>query len=176
MPTVSESALGTFFDGWAKHQNLMVDTIEKLTPQQLGLRPAPNLWAIWQLAGHVAGARAYWFHDIIGEGDAALRDLFRVTSTTVPDLPIEDAGWEDDEDHPRGPAELADVLRRTWSLIESCLHRWTPEDLMVEVSRPGGTRVFTRSWVLWHLVEHDVHHGGEISLTLGSHGLGGFDL
>ena len=31
--------------------------------------------------------------------------------------------------------------------------------------------IITRQWVIWHLIEHDLHHGGEISLTLGMHGL-----
>jgi uncharacterized damage-inducible protein DinB len=25
--------------------------------------------------------------------------------------------------------------------------------------------------VIWHLMEHDLHHGGEISQILGSHGV-----
>jgi uncharacterized damage-inducible protein DinB len=25
--------------------------------------------------------------------------------------------------------------------------------------------------VVWHVLEHDLHHGGEISLTLGMHGI-----
>jgi uncharacterized damage-inducible protein DinB len=34
----------------------------------------------------------------------------------------------------------------------------------------------TRGWVLWHILEHDLHHGGEISLTLGAHGLPGIEI
>jgi uncharacterized damage-inducible protein DinB len=70
--------------------------IRELTPEQLALRTASHQWAVWQLASHVAGARAYWFQDVLGEGDPAIRDIFRVGSTTVPDLPLEDAGWEDE--------------------------------------------------------------------------------
>jgi uncharacterized damage-inducible protein DinB len=169
--------LRPIYDGWANHQRLVVKAIGELTPEQLGLRSAPHLWAVWQPAGHMAGARAYWFHDILGEGDSSIRDTFRVASTTVPDLPIEDAGWEDDEDHPRGSRELAEALGRTWSMIDSCLRRWTPDDLAGELPRPGraGPQI-TRGWVIWHLIEHDLHHGGEISLVLGSHGLPGVDL
>jgi hypothetical protein len=29
---------------------------------------------------------------------------------------------------------------------------------------------------VWHVLEHDLHHGGEISLILGSNGLPGLDL
>ncbi|HEX6843852.1 MAG TPA: hypothetical protein VF235_01940, partial [Actinomycetota bacterium] len=58
--------LRPFSDGWARHQAAVIDEIRDLTPAQLGLRTAPHQWAIWQLVGHVAGARAYWFHDQLG--------------------------------------------------------------------------------------------------------------
>ena len=102
------SPLKTFADGWESYQALLIGAIRDLTPEQVTLRPAPGLWAVWQLAGHMAGSRAYWFHDVLGEGDQAVRDMFRVSSSTVPDLPLEDAGWEDDEEHPRS----ADRARR----------------------------------------------------------------
>ena len=96
----------------------------------------------------------------------------------MPGLAVEDATWEDDEDHPRGPAEVVEGLERSWAMIDECLGRWTPQDLAVEFSRERrtGTQTFTRQWVIWHLIEHDLHHGGEISLILGSHGLTGLDL
>ena len=172
---MAASELRTLYDGWARHNDLLVDVVEKLTPEQLALRPAHGQWSVWQLAGHVAGARAYWFHDRMGEGDPALRDRFRMDHTTVPDLPIEDAGWEDDEDHPRTGEELADALRSTWSMMAECFDRWTPEDLLVGFTSRSGW-VTTRAWVIWHLIEHDVHHGGAISVILGSHGLPALDL
>ena len=168
----------TFYDGWANYHRLLLESLRDLTADQVLVRPAPNMWAVWQLGGHMAASRTYWFHDILGEGDPALRDLFRVQSTTVPDLAVEDATWEDDENHPRGPAEIVEGLERSWAMIDDCLRRWTSEDLAVGFSRPRptGTQTFTRQWVVWHLIEHDLHHGGEISLILGSHGLTGLDL
>jgi uncharacterized damage-inducible protein DinB len=168
----------TFYEGWANYQGLVLDAIRGLTPEQLGLRTAPHQWAVWQLAAHVAGSRAYWFHDVLGEGDPATRDMFRVPSTTVPDLPLEDAGWEDDEDHPRTPAEIVEAFDLTWVMIDDCLRRWTPDDLAVEFSRErrSGTETVTRHRVIWHLIEHDLHHGGEISQILGSHGVSALNL
>ena len=57
-------------------------------------------------------------------------------------------------------------------MIDECLERWSRDDLAVEFSRQrvSGTETVTREWVIWHLIEHDLHHGGEISLILGSHG------
>jgi uncharacterized damage-inducible protein DinB len=172
------TGLQPFYEGWAEHQRLFLAAIRDLTPGQLALRTAPNLWAVWQLASHMAGARAYWFHDVLGEGDPAIRDMFRVARTTVPDLPLEDAGWEDDEDHSRDAAEIVGAFDRTWTVIDDCLRRWTPDDLAVEFSRRrrSGTQTFTRQWVIWHLMEHDLHHGGEVSLILGTHGLPALDL
>nr|MBA2599183.1 DUF664 domain-containing protein [Actinomycetota bacterium] len=85
--------LRTFYDGWANYQGLLLSAIRELTSEQLALRTAPHQWAVWQLAGHMAGSRTYWFRDVLGEGDPATRDMFRVASTTVPDLPLEDVGW-----------------------------------------------------------------------------------
>ena len=170
---MSTTTLRPFYEGWASHQARVIDAIAGLTPAQLELRTAPHQWAIWQLAAHVAGARAYWFHDQLGEGDRATRDLFRVERTTVPGLSLEDAGWEDDEDHPRTAEELVDGLRRTWAMVDDCLRRWTAEDLAATLVRPS--RAHHRGWVVWHVMEHDIHHGGEISQILGSHGLAGLD-
>lgn len=172
--SMSAPALQVFNDGWAKHQALVIDALRDLTPEQLGLRAAPHQWAVWQLASHVAGARVYWFHDILGEGDAATRDLFRVDHTTVPDLPVADAGWEDDEDRPRSAEQLVDGLQRSWAMVDACLRRWTAEDLDASVVRPS--RTHHRGWVVWHVLEHDLHHGGEISQILGTNGLAGLDL
>jgi len=170
---MTEDALRPFHEGWARHQGRLIDAIRGLDPDQLAFRTAPNQWAVWQLAAHMAGSTAYWFHDVLGEGDPATRDLFRVDRTTVPGLSLENAGWEDDEDHPRNAEELVDGLTRTWAIMDDCLRRWTAEDLDGSVVRPS--RTHHRGWVVWHVMEHDIHHGGEISQILGTNGLVGLD-
>src|SRR5918996_4736550 len=138
--------LEPFAEGWLGYQRLLMGSIEPLSVEQLSARTAPFQWAVWQLAGHMAGSRAYLFHDVLGEGDAAVRDMFRVEATTVVDLPLEDAGWEDDERHPRTASELTEAFERTWAMIDECLRRWSAEDLEVELSRTrrnGQVQTFT---------------------------------
>lgn len=168
--------LQPFLEGWATHQALLRDSFADLTEEQLALRPAPGHWAIWQLASHIALSRAYWMHDVLGEGDPAIRDMFRVTNTTVPDLAIENAGWEDDETHPRTAAELVGAFDATWAMIEASVGRWTADDITARIPQRGADRLTTRGWVLWHLMEHDTHHGGAISVILGTNGLPSPDL
>jgi len=38
------------------------------------------------------------------------------------------------------------------------------------------TETVTREFVIWHLMEHDAHHTGEMSLILGKHGVQSLDL
>jgi uncharacterized damage-inducible protein DinB len=170
------AVLQPFYRGWADHQRVFLAAIADLSQDQLALRTAPHEMTIWQIASHMAGSRAYWFHDMLGEGDPVVREMFRVASTTVPNLPLQDAGWEDDETHPRTAAEILDAFHKTWALVEKCLERWTPEDLTIQVPQGATGRSTTRGWVLWHLMEHEAHHGGAISLILGSNGLPGLDI
>ena len=168
--------LQPFYEGWATHQRLLLAAIADLSPEQLALRPAPDQMGIWQLASHMAGSRAYWFHDVLGEGDPAIRDMFRVASTTVPGLSLEFAGWEDDEtpstdgdrDRRRIPPDLGHDQGMPRALDGGRHHRRDPQR--------GADRTTTRGWVIWHLMEHEAHHGGAISLILGTNGLPGLDL
>ncbi|MEX2238889.1 MAG: DinB family protein [Dehalococcoidia bacterium] len=164
-------ALAPFYEGWKSHNGRLINLLSDLTDEQVKLRPAPHQMAVWQLVSHLAGARGYWF-GFLGEGQE-IRDYFRVEHSTTPDLPLEDAGWEDDEDHPRTVAELTGALRRTWAMIEECLNRWSAEELLAEdfTRGPTGTFKFSRAWVIWRLMEHDIHHSGEVSNILGSAGI-----
>jgi len=113
----ASSVLEPFYEGWSHHQQLLLAAISGLNQKQLALRTGPDEMAIWQMASHMAGSRAYWFHDILGEGDPAVRDMFHVESTTVAGLPLHDAGWEDDETHPRAASEIVNAFEQTWNLI-----------------------------------------------------------
>ena len=57
-------------------------------------------------------------------------------------------------------------------------HRWTPEDCARTFPDEWDGQVYevSRSWVIYHVMEHDLHHGGEVSLILGMNGLRAPDL
>ena len=86
--------------------------------------------------------------------------------------------WEDDpEAHPTA-SELVQGLEITWQMIDAALQRWTTEDMDQTFHNPWNPNRPDRSrqWIIWHVLEHDLHHGGEISLTLGTHHLAAIDL
>jgi uncharacterized damage-inducible protein DinB len=86
--------------------------------------------------------------------------------------------WGQRESPSRTAAELVRGLDATWAFIESRLQRWTPADCAMTFPDEWDGQVYdvTRSWVIYHVLEHDLHHGGELSLTLGVHGLAAPDL
>ena len=81
--------------------------------------------------------------------------------------------WDRKEMPTRNATELVNALEMTWQVMQEALARWTPAEWeqTYEGKDAGEPVSFTRQWVIWHLIEHDLHHGGEISLTLGMHGL-----
>ncbi|MGH2561618.1 MAG: DinB family protein [Thermomicrobiales bacterium] len=146
--------LAPFYAGWVRYQGLLSDSISQLTGEHLARTAAPHLRPAWVLAAHIIAARAYWFHHVLGEGDPAIAPL---------------RTWDDDGMPQRTAAELIDGLTQTWALIRDGLDRWPPMMLADEFTTPRGA-VVTRQWVIWHVIEHDLHHGGELFFTLGVHG------
>lgn len=116
----------------------------------------------------MAGARVYWLCVFLGEPGAELTPF--TNSATD--------GWEDDLDHPREAKELVFALESSWAIVGGCLEHWTREMLDAEFrrERDGKTQVLTRQSVLMRLITHDASHVGEISQTLGMHGLKEIDL
>ena len=156
-----------FFGGWEQHNALLVQTIGPLTEEHLVWSAGEGLWSIRMLACHVVAARAWWFHAWMGEGDDELRSLVTM---------------DDDSDMTRPDAPtICAALNKSWADVRACLERWTAEDLEVRFKRPRPNAAGERPWrdrryITWHVAEHDVHHGGEISLTLGMHGRPGLDM
>jgi uncharacterized damage-inducible protein DinB len=162
-----DGILAEFYRGWHVYQGRLIKAIAPLDAAQLDLRAAAHLWSVRMLACHIIATRSGWFNWWMGEGDADFADL---------------GEWDEDDAPADRPAEdLVRGLEQTWSVMSSCIERWTPADLGMEFVRPapnkaGERPTRTRQWIVWHLLEHDLHHGGEISFSLGMHGVPGLDL
>jgi uncharacterized damage-inducible protein DinB len=162
--------LATFYKpGWENYQHALVQTIAPLSSEQLALPIAPDQRSIGEILEHMIGARYNWFHLWMGEGDSK-RD------------------WDEDNDEPitYKAASLVALFETSWHVISSALDRWTSADLEQLFSPPASHQAWlrkqglaeasphTRQWIAWHVMEHEIHHGGELSLALGTHGLEGF--
>jgi uncharacterized damage-inducible protein DinB len=159
----NDTMLVPLYKGWDVYQQQLVKAITPLAAEQLALRAAPQLRSVGMIAAHIVGARVRWFHRLMGEGNV---DIHLLGMWDRPDAPA------------RSATELVEGLEDSWQLIQNSLAHWTLADLgyVFEGTYEGEQYSLTRQWIIWHVIEHDLHHGGEISLTLGAHGLLGMDL
>lgn len=157
-----------FYDKWPQYNQRLRDVIAAMTDEQLAIRPSPEGYPIWATVGHTAGTRTYWLCEVVGEPGA---------ETTPFSVPFT-LGWEDDLSHPRGAAELVGALDTTFAIIEGVLDRWTPDMLATEVRREygGQVSVHSRGSIVQRMFSHEAYHCGELSQTLGIHGLPQIDL
>jgi len=71
--------------------------------------------------------------------------------------------WGQRDSPSRSAAELVRGLDETWAFIETRLQCWTPEDCAMTFPDEwdGQKYDLSRSWVIYHVLEHDLHHGSE---------------
>lgn len=155
--------LSTVYAGWDRFQRDLLKAVVPLTPEQLALPLASNHWPIGRLVQHILADRIWWFHLWMGEGGPEITSHMN---------------W--DEDQPLlSPAELERGLEASWDMIAGALARWTVADLGQVFEPPAALteeerRIFgpgTRQQIVWHVIRHDMHHGGELALGMGGHGL-----
>jgi uncharacterized damage-inducible protein DinB len=159
--------LSTFYQGWGRYQRMLVDVITPLSPAQLALPITSHHWTIGRTAQHMVANRFRWYQLWMGEGSADLRSII-LWDPSAPEEPPA-----------RTAAELVTGLEVTWQLVHDALDHWTAADL-ADVFEPPASfaaeerqnfRPFTREWIIWHVFEHEIHHGGELSAALGNAGL-----
>lgn len=162
--TNNPTVVAPYYQGWDVYQQHLIDVITPLTLEQLDVRVAPPLRSVGMLATHIVLVRAGWLYYVLNVGGDVLGPI---------------GAWAGDDQPTRSAAELVDGLRITWQVIDDVLNRWSYADLqeLVKDVEDDGTEVLhTRQWVLWHLLEHDMHHGGELSFALGMHGVPAINL
>ncbi len=154
------STLDVIYENWRGYQEKLRDCIAPLTDAQLLFQPAAHLWPIGQIVQHIIGVRAGWFSGTLQDEDAAMNEYM---------------AWGQRESPARSAADLVRGLDETSAFIEARLARWTPADCAVTFPDEwdGQVQEVSRSWVIYHVMEHDLHHGGELSLALGMQGLAG---
>jgi uncharacterized damage-inducible protein DinB len=171
----STISLTTIFDGWNGYNQSIINAIKPLTPEELAWRPAENLKSVGELVRHISLGRITWFMRMDAPGTAGIVGQ------------IHDWEWDPDgnqniveESIPitEQQTELVHWLNITWQMIEATLNLWKIDDLSNTYNHRwrGETYAVTRQWTIWRVINHDLHHGGELSLMLGLQGIKAFEL
>jgi uncharacterized damage-inducible protein DinB len=155
-----DHTLITVYKGWDDHQISLVRAIAPLSPEHLAWRSAPHLRSVGEIASHIIAGRVQWFHRVLGAGSA--------------DFASQVAAWRPEDGIEAQPAQLVRWLESTWQMIEEALNRWTVADLSQTYDLPpfqGKLYALSRQWIIWRVLAHDIHHGGELAVMLGMQGI-----
>ena len=150
-----ELNLLSFYKGWDSYQALLIKAIAPLSSEELALRAAPHLRSVGENVAHLISGRVSNFL-VLGEAGT---EMIPFEQWDIPGAPLKSA------------IELVNGLESTWQMIQIALVRWTEadlEDVFVDGEGEQAPRL-TRQSIIWSTIKHDLHHGGEISLTLGVH-------
>ena len=154
----------TVYSGWEGYQQSLVSAVHGLTPENLRYRPHPEHRSVGEIVGHIAYGRIDWFHRMKAPGSAELNQ--EITPYYKGEALLHDSVSED-------PEALIYWLEASWRMVESNLQRWTVVDLAttfrftyweVEYAIPY-------QWVIWRILSHDIHHGGQLSTLLVQQGI-----
>ncbi len=168
-------SLQSIFDGWAGYNSSLIGALRQRTPSELVWRPKADMRSAGEIARHIALGRITWFVRMDAPGSAE-------AAAAIP-------AWSADEEGNRHADETAlDIcqdagaliawLERSWLMIDATLAAWTANDLAVPYlyTWNGQQWAIPRQWTIFRILAHDMHHGGELSLTLGQQGIDAFEL
>ena len=143
------------FSHWAEVRTGLRTTLERFPDDQLGYVPFPGSWPVGQIALHIADCEDNWIHGVVrGE--------------------IEPWVFYDAADHPTRADVLA-MLDSSHEKTLAFLDGLTADDMHRQYSVPDGEPA-RLGWILCHVLEHEIHHRGELSLIHGLLGREGLDV
>ena len=176
----AEQSLMSVYEGWDGHQLALARAITGLTPEQLAYRPAPNLRSTGEIISHIALGRLSWLQRMgaPGSGELARQIAPWEREKTDTEHLAEIRRWMDvisqqEAAITTNPTELLRWLETSWQVIEKTLTTWTVADLAQTFRHfyQGNMYAVSRQWVLWRVMSHDLHHGGELAILLGEQGI-----
>jgi len=140
-----------FFGHWDEVRRGLFEALDKLSDDQLHFSPREGLRSLGAVACHIANAEEGWFRYAI------TRELAEWPAEyTVADYPTVES--------------VKNLLAEVHSRTDSYLAGLNIEDMSRRIEAPWGES-FLLGWIIWHVLEHEIHHRGEIFLMLGLLGM-----
>ena len=148
--------LSEVFSHWDQLRADLIATLEKFSDEELSYTPFEGAWSVGEIVRHLINAEEGWLWYV------ATRKLTEWPAGLTPQKygTVESLKAKLSAGHNQTMAYLKTLDIEAYTQV---------------IKAPWG-KDFTLGWILWHVIEHEIHHRGELSLILGILGREGLDV
>ena len=143
------------FSHWREVRAGLLLAMDQLADDQLAFVPREGLWSLRTVALHIATAEEGWFRYVV---TGQLDEWPEVDESEYPTV-----------------LSIKALLSQVHDRTESYLRSIDVTDLDRVITTFWGAKLTLR-WIIWHVLEHEIHHRGEIYLMLGLMGMDAPDV
>lgn len=147
--------LSVMFAHWEQVRRDLLATIDKFSDDELAYTPYAGAWPAGQIVLHIADCEDNWLHAVVR------REFTPWLFYEFKEYPTK--------------AVIKEVLQHAHQRTLRFLATLDESALDQTYTIPGG-HAFSLGWIIWHVLEHEIHHRGELSLILGLLGREGLDV
>ncbi len=140
---------------WEQVRNDLLATIDKFDEDELEFPPFEGSWPVGRIMLHIAECEDHWLH---GEVRQEIR------------IPVQ-YSLADFHSKAAIKSVLSVAHSRTMRFLESL-----EENALNQKYQTKHGETFSLYWIIWHVIEHEIHHRGELSLALGLLSREGLDV
>lgn len=141
---------------WDLVREGLIETINRFEEAELAYMPYPNSWSVGEIILHIASAENGWFQYVVQRRYS---------------LWPKDFMFKDYPSKRRLITILDEVHRETKELLEKLSEKELEKTIVFPWD--GSANL---GWIVMHVLEHEIHHRGELSMILGILGREGLDV
>lgn len=139
--------LSNVFSHWAPVRADLLATLDEFEDEELNFVPFEGSWSVGEIALHIANAEEGWFQYVLKQEMDEWPNEFSLV------------------DYP-SVAAIKALLTSVHNRTDAYLNQLEADAMKRVIVTPWGETI-TLGWVVWHVLEHEIHHRGELSLILG---------
>ena len=144
------------FFHWEQVRLELFQAIDMLDDAMLDFVPREGLWSLGDTLRHIANAEEGWFRYVVERQYDEWPPAYSA------------------EDYP-SVQSIKKLLTDVHSRTEVYLEPLSWDDMETEIEAPWGHQ-YALKWIIWHIIDHEIHHRGEVFLMLGLMGIEAPDI
>jgi uncharacterized damage-inducible protein DinB len=121
---------------WARFNNDLIKLVDYVPPDKINWSPKSELWNFRGILLHIAATRDGWL-DGATQSAEPHDDVWRTVRT---------------------PDQIKDAYRRTWERVQ----KFASDPAALDRTYDDEEGPVSGHWIMFHLLEHDIHHRADI--------------